>query len=306
MSSERRPSSAHAPANSGMPLSWMLIPLIAIIVGALWWFLSSESPETQLPPPVTQSLIKPTEPGAGESFAPIERALETPESPEAATADSTPAPAAVPPRPKIELPTLSNSDAPVKKLASEVSPEGTLLAFLVPESILRKVVNMIIALDEHTVVKEHRPLASPEPGMRMQAISEEVDPSMGPRYRIDPRNFERYTAHVELLAKLDKVRLAQLYHDLYPLLDQAYKEYGVDRGSFYEVTQRALDHVLEVPIREESPALIQPKVFYQYQDPVVEKRTSIDKLLMRMGPDNTLRVQAQLRELKMELQRQKP
>lgn len=301
MSSERRPSSAHAPANSGMPLSWMFIPLIAIIVGALWWFVSNESPENQLPPPAPQAQ---TEPGAGESFAPIDRALETPEIFDE-VAGTAPA-ISEPPRPKIELPTLSNSDAPVKTLANELSPEGTLLAFLVPESILRKVVNMIIALDEHTVVKEHRPLVSPEPGMRMQAISEEVDPAIGPRYRIDPRNFERYTAHVELLARLDKVKLAQLYHDFYPLLDQAYKEYGVDRGSFYDVTQRALDHVLEVPIREESPALIQPKVFYQYQDPVVEKRTSIDKLLMRMGPENTLRVQAQLRELKMELQRQKP
>lgn len=318
MSSERnRPA---AKPRRRFSLFWMLIPLLIIIMlmaAILWWGLSSDVPDDL--PAATGTGISATQietspgtdagiAGTGENFAPIERSAESTAIVDADSEDSTSAPVSdpVPPRPRIELPKLSDSDTMVKTLASELSPEGTLLALLVPDSILLKVVRMIIALDEHSVVKDYRPLTSPEHGLIVQPINEEPDPDLGPRYRLDPRNYARYTAHVDLLAKLDMTRMAQLYHDLYPLLEQAYQQYGVDRGSFYDVTLRALDHVLEVPIRDESPILIQPKVFFEYQDPVVEKRTSIDKLLMRMGPENTQRVQAQLRTLKLELQRQKP
>lgn len=310
-SAHKRPA---ATPRRGLSLFWMLIPLLVIIVlmaAVLWWGLSSDVPDNPLEATGMDIPSSQVEASAGtdqasastgENFAPIERSAE---STAAIDADSASVAEPLPSRPRIELPTLSDSDAPIKALANELSPEGTLLALLVPDSILLKVVRMIIALDEHSVVKDYRPLTSPEHGLLVQPINEVLDPDLGPRYRLDARNYARYTAHVDLLAKLDMTRMAQLYHDFYPLLEQAYQQYGVDRGSFYKVTLRALDHVLEVPIRDESPILIQPKVFFEYQDPLVEKRTSIDKLLMRMGPENTQRVQAQLRALKLELQRQK-
>lgn len=314
-SDRKRPS---ATPRRGASLLWILIPLLIIILlmaAILWWGLSSDVLDKPPEPAATSAPSSQFETragtdqgnaGSGENFAPIERSAESTSVIDASSKDSASMAEPVPSRPRIELPTLSDSDAPVKALASELSPEGTLLALLVPDSILLKVVRMVIALDEHSVVKDYRPLTSPEPGLIVQAISEDPVPDVGPRYRLDASNYARYTPHVDLLAKLDMTRMAQLYHDFYPLLEQAYQQYGVDRGSFYEVTLRALDHVLEVPIRDESPILIQPKVFFEYQDPVVEKRTSIDKLLMRMGPENTQRVQAQLRALKLELQRQKP
>lgn len=290
-------------ANKDLPMAWaaILVTLVIVSVGGWVWLQgSNDAPKL---PPLTKSSeeIKSIERhtdiiGSEHNSEPAASPDTDPTDPRSDTSESESA------RPKIELPRLADSDAPVKAMANQLSPDGKLLGMLVPDSILLKIVRAIIALDENELVKDYRPLESPSSPINVIAISEETDPAIGQRYRLDPKNYQRYTPFIDLLNALDMASLAQNYHDYYPLLEESYQQYGVDRGSFKEVTLRAIDNLLAIEIEEENLVLIQPKVFYQYQDPRVEARSAPHKLLMRMGPDNALALQRQLKELRKHLQ----
>jgi len=43
---------------------------------------------------------------------------------------------------------------------------------------------------------------------------------------------------------------------------------------------------------------VQPKVLYEFADPDLETRSAGQKILLRMGKDNELRVKAKLREIR--------
>jgi hypothetical protein len=47
--------------------------------------------------------------------------------------------------------------------------------------------------------------------------------------------------------------------------------------------------------------LVQPKVYYKYADPELEALNAGQKLLIRIGPQNTTLIKARLMELKVRL-----
>ena len=54
--------------------------------------------------------------------------------------------------------------------------------------------------------------------------------------------------------------------------------------------------VIRAPIR-----LVRPKVTYQFADPELETLSAGQKILIRMGPDNAVRVKARIMELRQAL-----
>ena len=95
--------------------------------------------------------------------------------------------------------------------------------------------------------------------------------------------------------------MAALYKRFYPLLEEAYREMGLKKGNFHTVMLGAIDNLLAAPVVEQDILLVRPKVFYQYADPALEKLPASHKLLLRMGPDNTRRLQESLKNLRAKL-----
>ena len=52
--------------------------------------------------------------------------------------------------------------------------------------------------------------------------------------------------------------------------------------------------------------LVQPKVFYQFADPDLEKRSAGQKAMMRIGNENAARMKAKLRDIRGQLTRRGP
>ena len=65
----------------------------------------------------------------------------------------------------------------------------------------------------------------------------------------------------------------------------------------------AIDQVLAVPVLEGEVELVQPKVFYEYADPALEELSPLQKQVLRMGPDNVVRLKNYLTELRQALLR---
>jgi hypothetical protein len=84
---------------------------------------------------------------------------------------------------------------------------------------------------------------------------------------------------------------------LQPLFDAAYAELGYPGRSFDNALRQAISNVLDAQVVGGTILLTQPSVNYHFADPRLENLSDLEKLLIRMGPENTGKVQQKVREL---------
>lgn len=213
--------------------------------------------------------------------------------------DPSPEPAEPEPEP---LPELAESDSVALAAAEQLSGNDELKNLLVQDNVIQKSVRAVIAASDGGVVHEYRPIRSPGKPFLVDALDEPPQADVGQRYRLSPRNYERYEPYVNLLTRLEPGAVAEVFQRFYPLFEQAYEQHGVDGGSFKSLTLKAIDSVLAAPVLEEEPVLVQPRVYYQFEDPKLEALPATQKLMIRMGPENTRKVQEALREVRVAIE----
>ena len=100
-----------------------------------------------------------------------------------------------------------------------------------------------------------------------------------------------------------------LYRRLYPLFQQAYEELGYPGRYFNDRVVEVIDQLLATP---EVPGPIKVKLvevkparpgggLYQFEDPALEARTSGQKIMLRIGPENARKLKAKLTEIRQQI-----
>jgi hypothetical protein len=169
--------------------------------------------------------------------------------------------------------------------------------WLVPDEIARRFVATVDNLPRNVPLEKRRPLRSPPEVLAVDRTV--VDAASGTeRITLAARNAARYDAAVALFAGTDAAQLAQTYRRLYPLLQQAYQDLGYPDRYFNDRLVEAIDDILQAPEPVAPVILVQPKVLYEYEDAALERLSSGQKLLLRMGPTHARTVKAKLRELR--------
>ena len=198
-------------------------------------------------------------------------------------------PAPEPQIPEVVLPPLDASDEFVRETLADIAVPPTWISR--DELVRRFAVVVDNAARGHY---PHRQLGFLAPGGRFKIIER------GEELYVDPANHRRYDTYVETLEAVDPESLADLVTLFAPLVDQALRELG-NGESLRGQLSAAIDQVLAVPIRRGEVRLVQPKVFYEYADPRLEKLLPLQKQVLRMGPDNTQRMQDYLLRLRRAL-----
>jgi hypothetical protein len=204
------------------------------------------------------------------------------------------------------LPDLNQSDTTVLAALKALNVNG-LVEMIIPQDILRKFVRAVDVLEEGKVVRDYRPIASPQGAFAADAFNVKVSGGeLGEQqdveqFRLSPKNYLRYTLFVQVLSGLESDAAVTLYKRYYPLLNRAHQELGSNKGNFHSVLIRAIDKVLSAPEAGGDILLIHPKIYYEFADPALEKLPETDKLMLRMGPDNAEKVKASLRNLRVKL-----
>lgn len=193
------------------------------------------------------------------------------------------------------LPALDASDAVMLKLAEFLLGQPELLALIVPQEVIRRIVITVETLPTRSVPQNRLPLTPPEG--RFLAVKD------GEAWVIDGANFARYGRHAALMGRLDARRVVDAYVHLYPLFQNAYRELGNPKAYFNDRLILAIDDLLATPEVRGPLRLIQPTVFYQYADPQIEALSAGQRLLLRMGPANAAAIKEKLAELRRELLR---
>lgn len=191
------------------------------------------------------------------------------------------------------LPEVEESDASIDQMLTHLFKGQPLYKLLYIDFFIQKFVVTIDNLPGKQLPRIHLPIKALGGVFGTSGAADTL--------RISNANAARYIPYIELLESLDVDQATRLYVHFYPLFQQAYEQLGYQNAYFNDRLVYVLDHLLEVPDVDDQPGLIQPRVFYQFADPLLEQRSCGQKILLRCGRDNRNRVLVVLKQYRQRL-----
>jgi len=190
-------------------------------------------------------------------------------------------PAVIPsPEPAVEpLPSLFESDDPVRDALADI-PLGTAgQQFLMPNNIIERSASLIYLTAQGDVPYKLVPIARPKAKFPI------VDD--GTQVVADPDGFTRYDPITRWIESLDAAALLDAFASFLPLFREAWGFYGEDPNYFDLAVIETLDTIIatpEIDITEER--LIRKEAVWIYENPAIESLAPVQKQILRMGPRN--------------------
>lgn len=212
--------------------------------------------------------------------APMVPAPPAEEPPTSIPAESA-IPAVIPsPEPAVEpLPSLFESDDPVRDALADI-PLGTAgQQFLMPNNIIERSASLIYLTAQGDVPYKLVPIARPKAKFPI------VDD--GTQVVADPDGFTRYDPITRWIESLDAAALLDAFASFLPLFREAWGFYGEDPNYFDLAVIETLDTIIatpEIDITEER--LIRKEAVWIYENPAIESLAPVQKQILRMGPRN--------------------
>jgi hypothetical protein len=242
------------------------IPILAVIVlllalGALWYYLRHDAE------PESNVGARPAVPAAGEG-----RIAE--------------------PEP-VDLPPLDDSDAFVRDLVGRLSQHPVVMSLLATDGLVRTfAVSMMNIADGDTPARH---LNTIKPETAFQVRKERT------RIVMSPEGYARFDTHAAAISGLDAAGVARAYNTLKPRIQEALREVGGPNADIDRSIERVIAQLLRAPVVQGEVVLVQDIVGYSYADPALASLSRAQQQLVRMGPENTRRVQQKLREIAAQL-----
>ncbi|BAV33698.1 hypothetical protein SCL_1387 [Sulfuricaulis limicola] len=191
------------------------------------------------------------------------------------------------------LPTLESSDDAMLDVLTGFFGQQAVQEFFDVREIVRRFVVTVDNLPRKHVALRYR-LFKPVAGQFL-ATGE------GDNYLTNTDNFRRYKSYVLLSDAVDARKLVAVYTRFYPLFQQEYVNLGYPKGYFNDRLVEAIDDLLAAPEIPSAIKLVRPKVMYLFADPALEELSAGQKIMIRMGVENAVRIKARLREVRQEL-----
>jgi hypothetical protein len=245
-----------------------ILVLIGIVIGVYYLFLSR--PEKQ-PVSTTLPTVKMPAPVATEKTVPKE--IKEP--------------------PPIPLTDLNQSDALVAKLAKELSSHPKLAEWLKIKDIIRRITAAVDNIADGSSPRAHLRFLGPPKGFTAK--------KQGGKITVDSQSYQRYTIVADVFSSLDTGGTVRLYKGLKPLFQEAYRDLGYPDRDFQDTLIRAIQEMLQTPVVEGDIFLEEGFGIYSMKDEDLEDLSDAQKYLLRMGPENTRKIQNKLREMALAL-----
>ncbi|MDP3516561.1 MAG: DUF3014 domain-containing protein [Pseudohongiella sp.] len=199
-----------------------------------------------------------------------------------------------PEEPSEPLPSLNNSDPFVLARLASMEMGASLLRVLAPEDLIRKFVVFVSNVAEGELPQLEYPVRR----LGSEFVVREIDTNL---FEMSTATHQRFNSLIDTLVALDPQQGVSIYRALRPLFQEAYAEIGY-QGSFDAVLIQAIDQIMSAPQESGPFQLIKPSVMYLYAESRIEDLTPVQKQLLRLGPDNTAKLQAILPAYRERLQ----
>mgnify|MGYP003977633189 FL=1 len=189
----------------------------------------------------------------------------------------------------IELPSLNDSDSFIIEKIQAFQNGVELIQLLSNDQLLRSFVVFVENISRGEF---------PQTGLPYRRIDEEmavttVDDNL---FVMDESAHARFDRVVDTSVAIDTDQALILYRTLSPLFQQAYSEIGFRNVNFDDTLRQAINNVLRSPNVDGPFQLVKPSVMFLYADSSIENLNNVNKQLVRIGPENTEKLKAKLRE----------
>jgi len=120
----------------------------------------------------------------------------------------------------------------------------------------------------------------------------------GDKMYISPKSYQRYDHLAQAIHDIDSNAGVAVYKKYLPLFRRVFKDFSYPASyQVSDIFKAAVGKVLQAPTIQDRIEVVQPSVHYKFADAKLENLSSLDKQMLRMGPDNTRVIQKKLREL---------
>ena len=193
------------------------------------------------------------------------------------------------------LPSLDQSDTAALDDLSALSPLLEWYIWLYTDEVVRKFVTVVDNLARGKVATKF--ISIPRPDQPFQALAQNN------ALYINPQSYQRFQVYANLFDSFNEDELIQIYWRYQPLMEEAYRELGYpDDRNFHNTLLNAIDNLLETPILDKPIKLTHlTPVLFRFDNPNLEALPSAHKLLIRMGPRNSLVILRKLERLRQRL-----
>lgn len=273
------------PPPSGFPAVKLLLAVAVLAALLLFWFWSGqEKPEEVVPVVTPEPAVKPVViPAPDIPERPEPEPIVAPE-PVTRTADENVAP------PEPALPSPEQSNELLLEQLDLAGADTRLNSLVGSERPVEVSAALLDGMSRGIILRKILPAEAPKTPFGVTTEGDAIYMSAA--------GYERYDGYADSIASVDTDMLVDSFHNLRPIYERAYEQLGLEADDFDNAIIRALDVILSTPEIEDSIALERKSVMYTYADPELEKLPSMQKQLLRMGPDNIRRIKEQARALR--------
>lgn len=184
------------------------------------------------------------------------------------------------------LPSRTRSDEALRSALDKAPGSAGLLPLVAPRGLVDRIAATVEALPGEALPRRALPMVPPG------------EFPLAHRARLSQRHFVRYEPYVRALESADLRSLASIYVRMYPLFQEAWARRTGGEGHFNDALVSAIDHLLETPESPPAPVIVRRGKVMEFEDPVLERRSAGQKLMLRMGAQNARRVKAVLSEVR--------
>jgi hypothetical protein len=248
--------------------------VIAVVVIAAWFLLGNE--ETT-PAPVAVATSKPV-------------AIELPTLP---PAEDIPMRETVEPAPVVE-PEVVLTDAEQNRMlniALSAATENALFEQLLQsENLAERGTALVDGMKNGIILRKFLPIPAVKGPFSVATENEKI--YMG------TAGYSRYDSYAEAVANLNAEILINSFHQFRPFLEKIYGALGMASDDVDNAIIGGLDQIIATPELTEAIELELKSVMYTFADPRLEALGSLQKQLLRMGPDNIRLIKSKTTEIR--------
>ena len=192
-----------------------------------------------------------------------------------------------PPKPTV---TEETADTYARETIEMVNGGKALAQFVAGDYIVERAVAIVDALRRGEVPYKLLPVGRPSKSF---PVSDD-----GLRVTMDPSGFSRYDGFAQWVNGIDMIATVKLLDDYEQIATEALSRMGVGDFDIRSAVLAATTEILATPIAPQSTELMKRESNWVYMDPELEALSSLQKQVLRMGPENSEIIQKKARELR--------
>jgi len=193
-----------------------------------------------------------------------------------------------PKRQPMPLPKLDESDTLLRELVATLSKHPLIARLLATDGLVRGAVLAVEQIGDGRTPAV--PLKVLRPTSRLAITGTETG-------RVDARTYARWDAPTASLVSINPADAAQLYVNVKPLFDDAYRDLGHPGGDFDNSIVRAIQMLQDTPAVTTDPELFRRPGYYEHADATLRSLPPVQKQFILIGTENRQKILGWLKRL---------